>query len=126
MSAGKYNFIVEQGAQHVLTFMYSTDSNVGISLANMSVRMAVKDHITDDNYVYTATSDNTVDPTFHNHFKILDQEGPTLGQSRLTIPTEITNQFEFNQGVYDLEAIEGAEVTRLLEGKFKIKPQVTS
>jgi len=126
MSAGKYNFVVEQGAQHVLTFTYSNDANVGISLDNMSVRMAVKDHITDDEYVYTATSSNKVDPTFHEHFEILEQEGPTTGQFKLTIPTNITTLFDFNQGVYDLEAINGEEVTRLLEGKFKIKPQVST
>ena len=126
MSAGKYNFLVEQGAQHVLTFTYSSDSNVGISLDSMSVRMAVKDHITDSEYVYTATSNNEVDPTFHKHFEILEQEGSSIGQFKLTIPTSITTLFDFNQGVYDLEAVSGEEVTRLLEGKFKIKPQVST
>jgi len=125
MAAGKYNFLVEQGSQHVLTFTYSDDASVGYDLSSMSIRMAVKDHISDTSYVYTATSDLTIDPTFLLHFAILDQSAEFRGKFKLTIPSAVTDTFDFNQGVYDLEILEGEEVTRLLEGKFKVKPQVT-
>ena len=125
MAAGKYNFLVEQGAQHVLTFTYSDDSNIGIDLTNMSVRMGVKDHISDVSYVYTATSDTSVDAGFAQDFVIPVQVDSTKGQFVLTIPSATTDSFIFNQGVYDLELVEGSVVTRLLEGKFKVKPQVT-
>tara|TARA_R110000787_G_scaffold219016_3_gene327721 strand:+ start:319 stop:699 length:381 start_codon:yes stop_codon:yes gene_type:complete len=126
MAAGKYNFLVEQGADHVLTFTYSDNSNVAIPLKDMSIRMAVKDHISDSSYVYAATSDATIDTTFSEHFAIPAQEGETKGQFILTIPSVTTSGFTFNQGVYDLELVENTSVTRLLEGKFKVKPNVTT
>ena len=51
MASGKYNFIVEQGSQHEVTFVYKDSANAGISLTGARVRMAVKDHITDTEFV---------------------------------------------------------------------------
>jgi hypothetical protein len=127
MAAGKYNFIVEQGSQHVLTFTYTDDQDVAINLGDMTVRMAVKDHISNTAFVYRATSDATVDTAvdYRVDFEVLAQAGAQLGQFKLTIPSAITEDFTFNQGVYDLEILDGLSATRLLEGKFKVKPQVS-
>ena len=134
MSAGKYNFIVEQGSQHDVTFRYKLADGTFLDLTNYRVRMSVKDHITDTNFVYQATSDSSSNGdtggtvAFQQHFtKASPQSGATQGQFTLSIPTATTTGFNFNQGVYDLElvAVDGT-VTRILEGKFKVKLQVSA
>lgn len=126
MAAGKYNFIVEQGSQHAVTFRYKLSSGSYQSLTGWRVRMSVKDHITDTAYVYQATSDASEDSGYDAHFTIPNQAGNDVGKFTLTIPTATTTDFDFNQGVYDLELIDTNDaVTRLLEGKFKIKLQVS-
>ena len=127
MAAGKYNFIVEQGSQHEVTFVYKDSSDTAINLDGKRVRMAVKDHITDTEFVYRATSDSTADTGYANHFDIPTQTGSDIGKFVLTIPSSITDDFTFNQGVYDLELVTTATnvVERIIEGKFKVKPQVT-
>lgn len=127
MAAGKYNFIVEQGSQHEVTFVYKDNSNTAIDLTGKRVRMAVKDHITDTAFVYRATSNSTEDTDYLDHFDIPTQSGDDLGKFTLTIPSSVTDNFTFNQGVYDLELITETTsvVERIIEGKFKVKPQVT-
>ena len=129
MSAGKYNFIVEQGSQHDVTFRYKLADGTFLNLTNYRVRMSVKDHLSDTNFVYQATSDSSADSggtvAFLQHFTISDQS-TAQGEFVLSIPTATTTGFNFNQGVYDLEIVaQDGTVTRILEGKFKIKLQVS-
>jgi hypothetical protein len=126
MASGKYNFIVEQGSQHEVTFVYKDSADVGISLTGARVRMAVKDHITDTEFVYRATSDASADVDYLAHFNIPTQSGDDIGKFTLTIPSSTTDAMTFNQGVYDLELVNSdSSVERIIEGKFKVKPQVT-
>lgn len=132
MSAGKYNFIVEQGSQHDVTFRYKLADGTFLDLTTYRIRMSVKDHITDTNFVYQATSDSSGSGdsggtvAFQQHFTKASQSGDTQGQFTLSIPTATTTGFNFNQGVYDLELVANdGTVTRILEGKFKIKLQVS-
>mgnify|MGYP007029102075 CR=1 FL=1 len=127
MAAGKYNFIVEQGSQHEVTFRYKLSTGSYQDLTNYRVRMAVKDHITDTEYVYRASSSAADDAGHSEHFTIVSpQAGDDLGKFTLTIPSDTTTNFTFNQGVYDLEIVDSSDVvTRLLEGKFKVKLQVS-
>ena len=129
MSAGKYNFIVEQGSQHDVTFRYKLADGTFLDLTSYHILMSVKDHITDTNFVYQATSNSSADSggtvAFQQHFTISNQ-GSAQGQFVLSIPTATTAGFNFNQGVYDLEIVaQDGTVTRILEGKFKIKLQVS-
>lgn len=126
MAAGKYNFVVEQGSEHTVTFRYKLSGGSYQDLTGWRIRMSVKDHITDTAYVYQATSDSSEDSGYNQHFTISAQASDTLGEFSITIPTATTTGFTFNQGVYDLELIDDNDaVTRLLEGKFKISKQVS-
>ena len=129
MAAGKYNFIVEQGAQHDVTFRYKLADGTYQNLTGYHVRMSVKDHISDTTFVYQATSDTsqTAQSSFNQHFTLSDQSA-TPGQFVLSIPAGVTRNFSFGQGVYDLELEVNSTgvTTRLLEGKFKVKPEVSS
>lgn len=120
MAAGKYNFVIEAGATYTTTITYvnNTDSNIPITRA----RLSVKDHITDETYVYRATTNNTLDVGAFQHMTLLTPSG----KFSLTIPSTVTAGFTFNQGVYDCEVfLTDGSIVRILEGKFKVKPQVS-
>lgn len=126
MASGKYNFVVEQGSQHEVSFRYKLANGNYQNLTGYRVRMAVKDHISDEEFVYRATSNSTADSGYAEHFTIPTQADDDLGKFTLIIPSGITDGFTFNQGVYDIELVDSTGIaTRLVEGKFKIKPQVT-
>ena len=128
MSAGKYNFVVEQGSQHEVSFRYKLADGTYQNLDSFRARMSVKDHITDTAYVYQATSDASSDTGYNVHFVKTASQGTAAntGKFTLTIPAGITAAFTFGQGVYDLELVSnGGVVSKLLEGKFKVKPQVS-
>lgn len=120
MAAGKYNFVIEAGATYTTTITYvnNTDSNIPITRA----RLSVKDHITDETYVYRATTNNSLDVGAFQHLQLLNPSG----KFSLTIPATVTAGFTFNQGVYDCEVfLTDGSIVRILEGKFKVKPQVS-
>lgn len=126
MASGKYNFVVEQGSQHEVSFRYKLANGNYQDLTGYRVRMAVKDHISDEGFVYRATSNNTADSGYAQDFTIPTQAGDDLGKFTLVIPSGTTDGFTFNQGVYDIELVGSTGIaTRLVEGKFKVKPQVT-
>ena len=120
MAAGKYNFVIEAGTTYTTTITYvnNTDSNIPITRA----RLSVKDHITDETYVYRATTNNSLDVGALQHMALLTPSG----KFSLTIPSTVTAGFTFNQGVYDCEVfLTDGSIVRILEGKFKVKPQVS-
>jgi hypothetical protein len=120
MAAGKYNFVIEAGATYTTTISYvnNTDSYIPITRA----RLSVKDHITDETYVYRATTNNSLDVGAFQHLQLLSPSG----RFSLTIPATVTAGFTFNQGVYDCEVfLTDGSIVRILEGKFKVKPQVS-
>jgi hypothetical protein len=120
MAAGKYNFVIEAGATYTTTITYvnNTDSNIPITRA----RLSVKDHITDETYVYRATTNDSLDVGAFQHMTLLTPSG----KFSLTIPATVTAGFTFNQGVYDCEVfLTDGSIVRILEGKFKVKPQVS-
>lgn len=120
MAAGKYNFVIEAGATYTTTISYvnNTDSYIPITRA----RLSVKDHITDETYVYRATTNNSLDVGAFQHLQLLNPSG----KFSLTIPATVTAGFTFNQGVYDCEVfLTDGSIVRILEGKFKVKPQVS-
>lgn len=120
MAAGKYNFIIEAGATYTTTITYTNNTNVPIAITR--ARISVKDHITDESFVYRASSDTNLDTGFSAHITLT-----TTGTFVLTIPSTVTSSFTFNQGVYDVEVfLTGGGIVRILEGKFKVKPQVST
>jgi hypothetical protein len=120
MAAGKYNFVIEAGATYTTTITYVNNTDSGIPITR--ARLSVKDHITDETYVYRATTNNSLDVGAFQHLQLSGQSG----RFSLTIPSTVTAGFTFNQGVYDCEVfLTDGSIVRILEGKFKVKPQVS-
>lgn len=112
ISPGTYNITAFQGA----TFNYVATWSIGgtaVDLTNYSAAMQVRTS-------YNATS---------TLFSLTNGSGITLGGTAGTITVEIganaMGAATSGEYVYDLELDSGSEVTRLLQGTFQIKPEVT-
>lgn len=118
MSAGIYDFYIEQGAtfQKIITWKDSNDDP--IDLTGYIARMQFRSQISSDTVLMTATTENG---------KIT--LGGVLGTVSITLSATETAAFDFACAVYDLElqssVLSGSVVTRLLEGSVNVSKEVT-
>ena len=112
MSAGIYNIKADQGSTFVFSFTITTD-DVAWDLTGYSARMQVR----------SSTQSTT---------KILDLVSTTnitltnLGVVTVTVSATAMAAIASGNFVYDLEVQSGGGiVTRLLQGKFTVTPEVT-
>tara|TARA_R110000744_G_scaffold16837_1_gene46125 strand:- start:998 stop:1363 length:366 start_codon:yes stop_codon:yes gene_type:complete len=119
MSAGTYNFTIEQGTTFTRTFWYKDSSGNPISLSGYAVRMDIKKSY---GSVALATYSTTTE-----HFTISTPEGGSEpNQINLSISAAETSALNFTGVLYDIELINNDIVTRLLQGKIKLSPEVTT
>lgn len=113
MAAGKYDILCEQGATLALTFTWKDENGTAIDLTGYSAAMKVRPHASSDSVIFTAgTSNLTV--------------GTTSGTIALSVSSTATAALAAGTYAYDLELTSGSSVvTRLLEGKFTVKAEVT-
>ena len=122
MAAGRYSFIIEQGATFQRQVRYTNSSGDPVDLSNYSARMQIRPSA-DSNIVYvrlTGTVGN-------------DGSGLVItaasGTVDITISALSSSMLSFTEAMYDLEIYSGSGdtefVTRLLEGNVKLKKNVT-
>lgn len=107
--SGKYNITAEQGATFKLNFTVATDGTPW-NLSTYTGRMQVR-----QSYASTTTLINVTSMTM-------------TSQGKVSVVVDATTMAAVPAGrwVYDLEIQStGGEVTRLLEGKFVVSPEVT-
>lgn len=107
--SGKYNIVAEQGATFNLNFRVETDGTPW-DLSDYTFAMQVR----------RSTSASTT---------LLDIDDATMtsvGHVAVSIPADLMNDVPAGRWVYDIELTSsGEEVTRILEGRFIVSPQVT-
>lgn len=108
--AGKYNIVAEQGATFNLNFRVETDG-VAWNLSDYTFAMQVR----------RSTSSNTT---------LLNLTSATMtsaGYVSITVAAGTMDTVPAGRWVYDIELTAGigGEVTRILEGRFIVKAQVT-
>jgi hypothetical protein len=119
MSAGIYNFTIEQGTTFNRTFWYNDSNGDPIDLSNYTVRMDIK-----HSYGSEALAQYSSDT---HHFTITTpDDGTKPNQINLVISATETAAFNFTGALYDIELLNGDIVTRLLQGKIKLSPEVTT
>jgi hypothetical protein len=107
--AGKYNIVAEQGATFNFNFRVETDG-VPWDLSDYTFAMQVR----------RSTSSNT---TLLN---ITSATMTSVGRVSATVPATTMDGVPAGRWVYDIELTSsGDEVTRILEGRFIVSPQVT-
>jgi hypothetical protein len=85
-----------------------------VDLTGFTARMDIRETLDSDEVIHTLTTEN---------------DGIVLGDAAgtidLLIPAATTEDFDFNNAVYDLELINGAVVTRLISGAITLSKEVT-
>ena len=114
MVPGKYNIVCPQGSTLDQQLTYSIN-DVDVNLTGYSARMQVREKHTSTGAVLNLTDSNG---------------GIVLGGVSGTINIIVTagqsSELTAKEYVYDLELVSsGSVVTRLIEGKFIVTPEVT-
>ena len=130
MAAGRYSFVIEQGATTDFEVVYQDSGSNPISLANHQARMQVRS--TQDvtgTLILTLSSSLGADGTGLN---LSGSNGLThieSGSIGVKISAHTSSLLDFTEAFYDLEISSGSShpvVTRILEGKVQLSKNVTS
>lgn len=114
MTAGIYNFTIDQGSTWTLQLVYNDPQGAPINLSGYTAKMQVRRKFDSATAVLTlATGGQGITIT-----------GPT-GTINLIATDEQTGAIEGGLYVYDLELDNGGAITRLIQGQITVSPQVT-
>jgi hypothetical protein len=125
MAAGKYSFIIEQGATTNLNVQWTDASGSAIDLTGYQARMQIRPGIESSEVYISLSSSLQPDGTGLNLAGSCDCNPPESGSVGIYISAYSSSLLNFNEAYYDLEMVNGIEVTRLLEGKIKLSKNVT-
>lgn len=115
MAAGEYDITVEQGATFSRVLTWKNSSGTAYNLTGYTARMKAKANYSSANAIVELTTEN-------GRIAL----GGAAGTVTLTISAADTAALSATTGVYDLELISGGgAVTRLVQGKFTVSPEVT-
>lgn len=115
MAAGKYDINIEQGSTFKRTITWKNAAGNPIDITGYSARLHMRESVNAAITVLTLTTQNGG-----------IELGGALGTINLTASATDTSAILAKKGVYDLEIeAPNGEVTRLLEGKFSVSPEVT-
>ena len=129
MSAGKYNFTIEQGATLDFEIAYKDSASVAIDLTDYQARMQVRPNVGSSEVFFTLSSSLSPCGTGLNMSGSDSLNPPTSGTIGIHLSAVSSSQLDFDKAVYDLEISSGSGncyvVTRVLEGKIKLSKNVT-
>jgi|TARA_Y100001938_G_scaffold149092_1_gene234798 hypothetical protein len=116
MSAGFHHFVIEQGAtfSKVLTLKDSSDAVINLT-GYASGEMDLRQEVDSSAVITTLTTSNGGIAL-----------GGAAGTVTLTISASDTANLSVQDGVYDLEIVDGSSnVFRILEGTFEVRGEVS-
>lgn len=128
MPAGKYSFVIEQGATVSFELQYKDASNTPVDLSGYSAKMQIRSDYNDNSPVTYLTLSSSLQPD-GTGLNLSGSSGNTPVQSGsigLYISAATSSMLTFETAKYDLELTVNNEVTRLLEGQVRISKQVTN
>ena len=127
MSAGKYSFVIEQGATVNFEIQYRDSNNNPVNLTGCSGKMQIRSSYADNNPVTYATLSSSLaaDGTGLNFSGSNGTTPLSSGSIGVFISAASSSVFTFNTAYYDLELTSGSIITRLIEGQIRLSQQVT-
>jgi hypothetical protein len=125
MAAGRYSFIIEQGATTNIQINWTDASGSAIDLSGYHSRMQIRPGVESDVVFLSLSSSLESDGTGINLSGSNGETPLSSGSLAIYISADSTENLNFNEAYYDLEMVNGGEVTRLLEGKVKLSKNVT-
>jgi hypothetical protein len=125
MAAGRYSFVIEQGATLNLELQYKDSTGTPINLTGCGGKMQIRPSVSSTTASITLSSSLAADGTGLNFSGSNGATPPTSGSIGVYISAISSSMLDFNNGVYDLEITSGSFVTRILEGQVKLSLNVT-
>jgi hypothetical protein len=132
MSAGKYSFVIEQGATLSFEIQYKDSNNAPVDLTNYTGRMQIRSTFAQNNgeLYLTLSSSRRPDGTGLNFSGSNGSTPPTSGSIGIFVAACTSSKLTFNEAFYDLELYSGSAhcpyTIRLLQGKVKLSKEVTT
>jgi hypothetical protein len=115
MTAGKLNFVIEQGATFRRDIIWKDEAGTPINLTGYTARMQIREHLSSATPLAELTTANG---------KITLTAAS--GKLTLLLTATETNALRAGTALYDLELVDAAgNVTRLLQGQIMIEAGVT-
>jgi hypothetical protein len=116
MSAGNKNLTIDQGADFFITFVYKDSAGVPINLTGFTANMQLRANYDSALAALSLSTNPSGGITIT----------PTLGQISVRATAAQTGAVPALDYVYDLEITSsGGIVTRLIQGRAVVTPQVT-
>ena len=125
MAAGKYSFVIEQGATTNLQINWTDSSGSKIDLSGYHARMQIRPAVESNSVFLSLSSSLKSDGTGINLSGSNFETPLQSGSLAIYISAESSSLLNFGEAYYDLEMVNGNEVTRLLEGKVTLSKNVT-
>lgn len=115
--ATRYDIICEQGATLRRLFTWLDDSGAPVDLTGYSARMHVREMVESPTVVLECTTEN-------ERLSLGGPAGTILLSVESSVMEDISAPFTYR---YDIELVVGPEpdVVRLVEGRFRVSPEVT-
>ena len=132
MAAGRYSFVIEQGATTNFEIQYKDTNNNSIDLSDYTGRLQIRStYAQDSGELYlTLSSSRNPDGTGLNFSGSNGTTPPTSGSIGIYIAACTSSALTFNEVKYDLEIYSGSGncpyTVRLLEGNIKLSKEVTT
>ena len=128
MSAGIYNFTIEQGTTVDFEIQYTDVNDLPINLAGYSGRMQIKSGFANDRPTTYASlsSSRYPDATGLNFSGSSGTKPVASGSIGIYISAVSSSAYTFAKAKYDLELVSGSTVTRILEGVITLSKEVTT
>ena len=125
MAAGRYSFVIEQGATTNLQINWTDSSGSKIDLSGYHARMQIRPAVESNSVFLSLSSSLKSDGTGINLSGSNFETPLQSGSLAIYISADSSSLLNFGEAYYDLEMVNGNEVTRLLEGKVKLSKNVT-
>ena len=126
MAAGKYSFVIEQGATTNFQINWTDDTGTPIDLTGYQARMQVRPSVESSDIIIALSSSLADSCGTGIHLSGSNDITPLQsGSIGIYISAQSSSLLNFNEAFYDLELVKGCEVLRLVEGKVKLSKNVT-
>jgi hypothetical protein len=128
MSAGTYNFTIEQGTTVDFELQYTDINDSPINLTGYSGRMQIKSGFANDRPTTYASLSSSLAPdgTGLNFSGSSGTKPLSSGSIGIYISAVSSSAYTFAKAKYDLELVSGSTVTRILEGVISLSKEVTT
>ena len=125
MSAGIYNFTIEQGTTVVKQFTYKDAAGTPVDLNNYSASMQIRATYTSSGDPISSFTGSAASSGSQGLSIIQSSGSANKGTIELRIDATTTADYTFTSAVYDLEIKKDGIVSRLLQGSIALSPEVT-